>query len=93
MSEAIERQEDALYQRATAILDAARAHVSRAVDTTMVLAYWLVGRDIVEVQQAGQARAEYGEGLVKRLAARLQEHYGRGFSYSSVKRRCQITRA
>ncbi|HHH29993.1 MAG TPA: DUF1016 domain-containing protein [Polyangiaceae bacterium] len=90
MSEAIERREDALYQRATAILDAARAHVSRTVDTTMVLAYWLVGRDIVEVQQAGQARAEYGEGLVKRLAARLQEHYGRGFSYSSVKRMKQF---
>ena len=83
-------REDALFDRVAKILDAARAHVSRTVDTTMVQAYWLIGREIVEVEQGGEARAEYGEAVVKRLSVRLTERYGRGYGYPSVKRMKQF---
>ena len=56
----------------------------------MVHAYWLVGREIVEVEQRGQARAGYGDELVRALARRLSDQFGRGFSYPSVKRMKQF---
>ena len=48
-----------LYERIHAILTAARTNVVRTVNTEMVRAYWLIGREIVE-EQAGKARAAYG---------------------------------
>lgn len=51
----------------------------------MVLAYWLIGREIVQQVQGGAARAEYGEKIVKDLSARLTERYGQGFSVTSLK--------
>ncbi|MCK5806477.1 MAG: DUF1016 family protein, partial [Lentisphaeria bacterium] len=56
----------------------------------MVHAYWLIGQEIVEVEQAGKERAEYGEQIVKRLAVRLSKSLGKGFSYPSVKRMKQF---
>ncbi len=84
MSERHDLTEDALYERAARIIEAARAHVARTVNTAMVHAYWMTGREIVEVQQHGQEQARYGEETVKRLAARLTDRFGKGFSYPSV---------
>jgi hypothetical protein len=56
----------------------------------MVQAYWLIGREIVEVDQKGKARAGYGDRLVRQLAVRLSERYGKGFSYPSIKRMKQF---
>jgi len=84
------RDEEALYERVAQIIETARGHVSRTVNTSMVHAYWLIGREIVEVQQAGKDRAEYGEQIVKRLAVRLSKSFGKGFSYPSVKRMKQF---
>jgi predicted nuclease of restriction endonuclease-like (RecB) superfamily len=78
--------EEALYERVAQIIEASRTHVSRTVNTAMVHANWLIGREIVEVEQAGRERAEYGEEVVKRLAQRLTRRFGKGFSYPSVKR-------
>ena len=47
-----------LFCRVVAILDQARANVVRSVNTNMVLAYWLIGREIVQVVQEGEERAE-----------------------------------
>ena len=71
---------EALFGRVVSILDQARGNVVRAVNSNMVLAYWLIGREIVQLVQGGEKRAKYGEQLVKDLAARLTEHYGQGFS-------------
>ena len=46
--------------------------------------YWEVGRRIIELEQRGQIRAAYGEGLWKRLAADLTARRGRGFSKSNI---------
>lgn len=59
------------------ILEAARTQVARTVNTAMVYAYWLVGREIVEVQQHGSARAGNGDELVRALARRLRSKFGR----------------
>ncbi len=86
MNDLTDRNEEALYERVAQIIEAARVQVSRTVNTAMVHANWLIGREIVEVEQAGEARAEYGEEVVKRLAVRLSKRFGKGFSYPSVKR-------
>lgn len=71
MTDLIDRREDALYDRVAQIIEAARTHVSRTVNTAIVHAYWLIGREIVEVEQEGEERAEYGKQLIERLAGRL----------------------
>jgi predicted nuclease of restriction endonuclease-like (RecB) superfamily len=71
---------DALFGRVVSILDRAQGNVVRAVNTNMVLAYWLIGREIVEELQGGEGRAEYGKKIIGDLSARLTERYGKGFS-------------
>jgi predicted nuclease of restriction endonuclease-like (RecB) superfamily len=90
MNTPITTPEDTLFERVAEIIEASRAQVSRSINTSTVYAYWLIGREIVEVQQEGKERAEYGEGLIKRLATRLTERYGKGFSLPSVKRMKQF---
>jgi hypothetical protein len=92
-SGAPDEREAVLFDRVAEILDAARTHVSRTVNTTMVQAYWLIGREIVEVEQGGAARASYGDELVQRLASRMTARYGRGFTASSIKRMRQFYQA
>ena len=50
----------ALYGRVREILDAARTGIARTVNTTQVMANWLIGREIVEDEQRGRRRAGYG---------------------------------
>jgi predicted nuclease of restriction endonuclease-like (RecB) superfamily len=66
------------------LLDQARRAAARAVNRLLTATYWEVGRRIVEFEQGGRARAEYGEGLWKRLARDLTAKYGRGFSKSNL---------
>lgn len=74
----------ALYSRVREILDSARASIVRSVNTTQVVANWLIGREIVEEQQRGRKRAGYGKRLLVELSARLQADYGRGFSVQNL---------
>lgn len=74
----------ALYGRVREILDAARTGIARTVNTTQVLANWLVGREIVEEEQRGQRRAGYGARLLAQLSLRLTRNYGRGYSVDNL---------
>lgn len=74
----------ALFERVVSILEQARGNVVRAVNTQMVLAYWLIGREIVQQVQGGEERAEYGEKVVEELSSRLTERYGKGFSVTNL---------
>ncbi len=58
MSDSITTSEDTLFERVAEIIEASRAQVSRSINTATVHAYWLIGREIVEVQQGGKERAE-----------------------------------
>lgn len=82
---ALEAKSDALFDRIVSILEQARGNVVRAVNTNMVVAYWLIGREIVEEIQRGEERAEYGERVIEDLSARLTERYGKGFSATNLK--------
>lgn len=90
MSQIDRSPEEQLYERIASILDEARSRVERTVNTAMVHAYWLIGREIIEVEQGGKERADYGEGLMKQVAARLSAKFGRGFSLASLKRMKQF---
>jgi len=74
-----------LVERVVAILEEARSQVMRTVNSTMVLAYWHVGREIVEFVQRGAKRAEYGEQVLEVLSARMQERVGRGYSVRNLR--------
>ena len=72
--------ENTLFYRVVSILEQARGNVVRAVNTSMVTAYWLIGREIVQELQGGDERAEYGKQVVEKLAVALTRKYGKGFS-------------
>lgn len=80
------REEEGLYRRVAEIIEAARSHVARSVNTAMVHAYWHVGRELIEVEQQGKARADYGERLIANLAKRLSERFGRGMGVATLRR-------
>jgi predicted nuclease of restriction endonuclease-like (RecB) superfamily len=62
------------------VVEAARRAAARSVNTVMTTTYWEIGRRIVEREQAGAARAGYGEALLQRLSGDLTKRFGRGFS-------------
>ncbi len=72
------------YERIRAILSEARAQAYRAINTAMVAAYWEIGRVIVEEEQQGQRRAEYGKGQLTELSQRLTAEFGRGFDRTNL---------
>ena len=73
-----------LYARIREILESARSNVARSVNTTQVIANWLIGREIVEEEQKGKARADYGARLLRGLAERLTKDVGRGFTLRNL---------
>jgi hypothetical protein len=58
---------------------AARNAASRSVNAIMTATYWEIGRQIVQLEQKGDARAEYGKQIIARLAKDLGDRLGRGF--------------
>ena len=70
----------AVYGDVSKIIDAARDSTARSVNSAMTAAYWLIGHRIVEFEQSGEERAEYGTALIERLAEDLTRRFGRGFS-------------
>ncbi len=73
-----------LFERVTSILEEARKNVVRAVNSNMVIAYWLIGREIVREVQNGDARAEYGKQIIGKLSQQLTKKYKHGFSVTNL---------
>lgn len=76
---------DNLFDRVVSILEQARANTVRAVNHNMVIAYWLIGREIVQEIQSGEERAEYGKQIIEQLSVKLTKKYGRGFSTTNLR--------
>lgn len=74
-----------LYARIRELILTARQTVARGVDLVQVQTNFEIGRYIVEHEQQGKHRAEYGQKLLKQLAEKLTGEFGKGFSYSSLK--------
>ena len=68
------------YQEVREIIASARQNAVRSVDFCRVQMYWQIGRRILEEEQKGKERADYGSYLLKNLAKKLEPEYGSGFS-------------
>lgn len=75
---------DAIYSGIKKILEEARNTAYRAVNFSMVQAYWNIGRVVVEEEQKGKIKAEYGQALIQELAKRLTQEYGKGFTQTNL---------
>ncbi len=72
------------YNRIAELLKNARIKVVQTVNKTMVYTYFEIGRIIVEEEQKGKKRAEYGKKILKTLSERLKKEFGRGFSVDNL---------
>ena len=73
-----------VFDEVSAIVDASRGLAARAVNASITAAYWMIGRSIVEFEQSGEQRAEYGSRLIERLSQDITRQYGRGFSRQNL---------
>ena len=67
------------------LITAARSAVVQSIDYIQVHTCFEIGRRIVEHEQKGSSRAEYGKALIQELAAKLTREFGNGFSYTNLK--------
>jgi predicted nuclease of restriction endonuclease-like (RecB) superfamily len=79
-------QNKALFSQVVELLQNARQQVLRTVNSTMVFTYFEIGRMIVEEEQNGKDRAEYGKQLLKGLSKQLTNEFGKGFSIDVLER-------
>ena len=90
MSGELERSGKDLYGAIRQVLQSARQTAYKAVNFAMVQAYWQIGRLIVEDEQNGNARAEYGKKVLDDLAERLTAEFGKGFEARELRRMRQF---
>ena len=74
-----------LFAEIRQILINARKTAYKAVNFAMVTAYWNIGRLIVEDEQQGNTRAEYGKAVLADLSVRLTEEFGKGFTEANLR--------
>jgi predicted nuclease of restriction endonuclease-like (RecB) superfamily len=74
-----------LYHKISNHIDNAKKGIQRSIDTQMVKAYWLMGRDIVEEEQKGKTRADYASYLIEELSVCLNKQYGKGFGITTLR--------
>lgn len=77
--------ENKLYRSVREVLITARATVQHSINFAMVEAYWSVGRLIIEDEQQGEKRAEYGKAVLNELSKRLTDEFGKGFDASNLR--------
>jgi hypothetical protein len=73
------------FDRVLEVLKNARKQAKLALNISMVYSYYEVGRIILEEEQNGEKRAEYGKAILKELSKRLTESLGKGFSVENLK--------
>ena len=79
----------AIYENALndikTIISSARNTAYSVTNQVMIMAYWNIGKRIVEEEQNGQVRAEYGRNLINTLSEELTREYGEGFSSRNLR--------
>ncbi|WP_423128438.1 PDDEXK nuclease domain-containing protein [Gaoshiqia sp. Z1-71] len=78
-------QNHQLYQSVKQVLNGAWEKVYRVANTSMVTAYWQIGRLIVEEEQNGASRAGYGKMVLKELSEKLTAEFGKGFTEANLR--------
>ena len=84
-SENPDLRNQALITDLRSIIEQGKRQAYAAINATMISTYWNVGKRIVEEEQHGEARAEYGKQLLTALAIELQKDYGDGFSARNLR--------
>lgn len=79
-------QNKLLFHQVAELLQNAQQQVLRTVNSTMTYTYFEIGRMIVEEEQNGKERAEYGKQILKGLSQQLTNEFGKGFSVESLDR-------
>lgn len=85
MTEVIKSPDTHFLNEIKALLHSARNKVYQTINQTMTQTYWDIGRRIVEQEQQGEARAQYGAMLIKNLSEELTNEFGKGFSVDNLK--------
>jgi predicted nuclease of restriction endonuclease-like (RecB) superfamily len=80
----MEISEDSLFQSVKEIIRQSREKVFRIANSTLLLTYWQIGKLIVENEQQGKERAEYGKYTLKNLSQKLTLEFGKGFDYTNL---------
>ncbi|MDD5423347.1 MAG: PDDEXK nuclease domain-containing protein [Candidatus Omnitrophica bacterium] len=80
------RQQSRLYDRIRKIIEIARGNIAHAVNTEMVIAYWHIGKEIVDDEQNGRHKAQYGESVLLRLSERLTTEFGQVFEETNLRK-------
>ena len=73
-----------LLDKISALIEEAKRKTLRQINTIITQTYWEIGRLVVEEEQKGKERAEYGEKLLMKLSNDLTKKYGRGFSVDNL---------
>ena len=79
------KREDALFERISALIEEARKRVVTTVNIAEVYTKYSIGQYIVEEEQKGEYRAQYGKQVLQNLSVRLTERFGDGWSYSNLR--------
>lgn len=69
-----------LIDEISSVLESSRKFTARSLNAILTATYWVIGWKIIEFEQQGSHRAEYGDKLLKKISDDLIEKYGRGFS-------------
>ena len=89
-NKATQISDNSLYNKISSILEESRKFVATTVNTAMVQTYFEIGRLIVEEEQHGNIRAEYGKETLKNLSIKLTANYGKGFSQRNLEQMRQF---
>lgn len=81
----MEKKTEELYEKLSGILENAKKQAKTAINLSMVYAYFEIGRMIIEEEQQGENRAEYGKQLLKGISEFLTAKFGKGFSITNLK--------
>ena len=90
MSDKIKLIQNSLYNQAVELIEEAKSNIVRSIHNNMVKTYYDIGRMIVEEEQKGKERAEYGKSLMKNLSQKLQQKYKKGYSQRNIEQMRQF---
>jgi hypothetical protein len=79
------KMDNEFFDKVASLIEQARSHIGRTADLTMCITNFEVGRMIVEQEQGGKDRAEYGRGLLKELSEYLNSRFDKGFSETTLR--------
>ena len=80
MTSQIISSDNQIFQQIKKLLHSAKSKIATSINTQMVKVYFEIGRIIVEYEQQGKEKAEYGKATLKILSKKLTKEFGRGFS-------------